>query len=98
MTLNATSVGVGRRDRFFLCMCSRSVFFLLLVLIFLLLVLMVMYQNRQVMVTSFTCFWFSGGASLSPDCWGGQDGGWPVIAISLLKMYVRMACEIWVGS
>ena len=29
MTLNATSVGVGRRDRFFLCMCSRNVFFII---------------------------------------------------------------------
>ena len=27
MTLNATSVGVGRRDRFFLCMCSKNCFF-----------------------------------------------------------------------
>ena len=30
MTLNATSVGVGRRDRFFLCMCSRNCFFFII--------------------------------------------------------------------
>ena len=40
---------------------------------------MVMYQNRQVMVTSFTCCWFSGGASQSPNCWGGGGDSYIVI-------------------
>ena len=52
MALHATYIGVGRRNRSFLCMCSRNCIFIIIIsnIIF---VLVVMYQNRQVMVTSF---------------------------------------------
>ena len=38
-----------------------------------------MCQNRQVIVTSFGCCWYSGGAPQSPDCWSscnvwGENG------------------------
>ena len=49
MALNATCVGVGRRNRLFLCMCSRNCVFIIVIII---VIGMVMFQNRQVMVTS----------------------------------------------
>ena len=51
---------------------------------------MVMYQNRQVMVTSFTCCWFSGSASQSPNCWGG-GGGWGMAGDSYIV--IKDVCE-----
>ena len=33
VVLNATSVGVGRRNRFFLCMCGRNCIFDIIILI-----------------------------------------------------------------
>ena len=65
MVLNATSVGVGRRNRSFLCMCSRNCIFDIIIIIIIInivfVVVVVMLQNRQVMVTSFGCCWYSGG-------------------------------------
>ena len=64
MVLNATSVGVGRRNRSFLCMCSRNCIFDIIIIIIsiniVFVVVVLMLQNRQVMVTSFGCCWYSG--------------------------------------
>ena len=63
MVLNATSVGVGRINRYFLCMCSRSCVFDIIIIIIInivFVIVVVMLQNRQVMVTSFGCCWYSG--------------------------------------
>ena len=64
MVLNATSVGVGRRDRSFLYMCSRNCIFDIIIIIIIInivfVVVVVMLQNRQVMVTSLGCCWYSG--------------------------------------
>ena len=65
MVLNAYSVGVGRRNRSFLCMCSRNCIFDIIIIIIMITIAFVavvsMLQNRQVMVTSFGCCWYSGG-------------------------------------
>ena len=59
MVLNATSVGAGRRNRSFLCMCSRNCIFDIIIIIIsiniVFVVVVLMLQNRQVMVTSFGC-------------------------------------------
>ena len=57
MVLNATSVGVARRSRYFLCMCGKTVFLTLLLLLLLLLstlhsLLVVMLQNSEQSVPS----------------------------------------------
>ena len=62
MALNATSVGVGRRNRFFLCICSRNCIFFISGIDIVFIVVMVMYQNRQVMLTSFGFFSIVGAA------------------------------------
>ena len=65
VVLNATSVGVGRRNRSFLCMCSRNCIFDIIIIIIIiniaLVAVVLMLQNRQVMVTLFNCCWYSGG-------------------------------------
>ena len=62
MALNATFVGVGRRNRFFLCMCSRSCFIAIIIVInIIVFIFVVMCQNRQVIVTYLGCCWCSGG-------------------------------------
>ena len=57
MVLSATSVGVGRRNVSFLCMCSRNCIFNIIVIIIIIniaiVVVLLMLQNRQVIVTSF---------------------------------------------
>ena len=58
MVLNATSVGVGRRNRSFLCMCSRNCIFdiiIMIIIINIVFVVVLMLQNQQVIVTSFGC-------------------------------------------
>ena len=99
MALNATSVGVWRRNSS--VSVAETVFIISIDIA--LVVVMVMYQNCQVMVTSFGSCWYSGCSPQSPDCWrsctlGAREGEgwgeWRVIAVSLLKMYARMACEI----
>ena len=75
MVLNATSVGVGRRNRSFLCMCSRNGNFDIVIITIIInigfVVVVVMIENRQVMVTSFGCCWYSGGipsrSGIKPD-------------------------------
>ena len=75
MVLNATSVGVERRNRSFLCMCSRNGIFDIIIIIIIInigfVVVVVMIENRQVMVTSFGCYWYSGGipsrSGIKPD-------------------------------
>ena len=65
MVLNVTSVGVGRRNRSFLRMCSRNCIFGIIIIIIVItivfVVVMLMLQNRQVMVTSFRSSWYNGG-------------------------------------
>ena len=55
----------------FLWMCSRNYVFDVIIIILIInnVFVVVMLQNRQVMVTSFGCCWYSGGASQSLDCW-----------------------------
>ena len=57
MVLNATSVGVGRRNRSFLCICSRNCIFDIIIIIIIINIVfaavVVMLQSCQVMVTSF---------------------------------------------
>ena len=87
MALNATSVGVGRRNRFFLCMCSRNCISVIISVDIVFPIVMVMCQNCQVMVISFGYCWYrrggGGGYPQSPDCWSSCNvrgkvdaGGW----------------------
>ena len=64
--LNATSVGVGRKNRSFLCICSKNCIFEIIISIIIIInivfaVVVVMLQNRQVMVIYVGCCWYSGG-------------------------------------
>ena len=65
MVLDATSVGVGRRNRSFLYMCSRNCIFGIIIIIIIInivfTVVLLMLQNQHVMVTSFGYCWYSGG-------------------------------------
>ena len=65
MILNAISVGLERRNKSFLCMCSRNCIFDIIVIIVVVnivfIVVVLMIQNRQVMVPSFGCCWYIGG-------------------------------------
>ena len=54
--MNATSVGVGRRNRSFLCNrnCIFDIIIIIIIIInFVFVIVVLMLQNRQVMVTSF---------------------------------------------
>ena len=57
VVLNATYVGAGRRNRSFLCMCSRNCVFDIIVINIIIkivfVVVVMLLQNRQVMLTSF---------------------------------------------
>ena len=71
MVLNAISVGMERRNRSFLCMCSRNCVINIMIIIIIInivfVAVVVILQNRQAMVTSFGCCWCSGDISRSPD-------------------------------
>ena len=73
VALNVTSVGVGRRNRLFLFMCSRKCLIIIIIIIIIIItvfaVAVVMFQNHQKMVTFFGCCWYSGGAPQSPNYW-----------------------------
>ena len=80
---NVTSVGMGRRNAFLLCLCSRNCIIIITIIVFV--VVVVMFQNRQLIVTSLGYCWYSGGGSpQSPNCWSscnvwremgvGEDG------------------------
>ena len=73
MVLNATSVGVGRRN--FLCACSRNCIFIVIIIIIVAVVVMVMFQNHQVIVTSLGCCWYSGGTPRVPIVVAAMPGG-----------------------
>ena len=96
MELNATSVGVGRRNGSFLCMCSRNCIFNIVIIIIVIIIIIiiiiinivffvvVMFQNCQVMVTSFDYCWYSGGPirvaivivpATSRGIWVRRNGG-----------------------
>ena len=53
------------------CECVAETVFLILLLLSnnVFVVVVMMLQNRQVMVISFGCCGYSGGAPQSPDCW-----------------------------
>ena len=57
MVLNATSVGVERRNRSFLgvCSCVFGIIIIIIIISIVFIVVVLMLQNRQVMVTSFGC-------------------------------------------
>ena len=71
MVLNVISVGMGRRNRSFLCMCSRNCVINIMIIIIIInivfVVVVVILQNRQVIVTSFGCCWRSGDIPQSSD-------------------------------
>ena len=71
MVLNVISVGMGRRNRSFLCMCSRNCVINIMIIIIIInivfVVVVVILQNRQVMVTSFGCCWCSEDIPQSSD-------------------------------
>ena len=99
-------MGWGEEIDFSSVCVVETVFLLLLALNIAFVVVMVMYQNRQMIVTSFgCCCGYSGGTLpesrllefLQRPGENVSGGGWRVIAV-LLKMYVKMACEIWVGG
>ena len=103
MVLNTISVGVGRRNRSFLCISSRNRIFDIIIVIIniVFVVVVVMLQNHKVIVTSFSCCPCSGDIprvltvrvpATSRGRW--VQGGWRMIVVLLWKMYVRMACEI----
>ena len=103
MVLNTISVGVGRRNRSFLCISSRNCIFDIIIVIIniVFVVVVVMLQNHKVIVTSFSCCPCSGDIPRVltvrvPATSGGRwvQGGWRMIVVLLWKMYVRMACEI----
>ena len=82
VAFNANSVGVGRKNKFFLCMCSKNCDVIINIIVYI--VEVVVCQNCQVIMTSFGCCWYSGGAPQSPNCssscnvWlkmGAGDGG-----------------------
>ena len=62
----SASGGEGRRNRFFLRMCSRNCISFIISIDILFVVVMVIYQDCQVMVTSSGFCWYSGGAPRVP--------------------------------
>ena len=75
---------------------AETVFLILLLLLSnnIFVVVVMMLQNHQVMVTSFGCCWYNGGAPQSLDCWSSCNiwwkmsaRGWRGIVILLWKMY-----------
>ena len=57
----------------FSCACVAETIFLISLLLTLNLLLWwyltLMFQNREVIVTSFGCYWYSWDSPQSPDCW-----------------------------
>ena len=91
------------------CECVAETVFLILLLLLLsnniFVVVVMMLQNRQVMVTSFGCCWYNGGAPQSLDCWSSCNiwwkmsaRGWRGIVILLWKMYLGWYAGILVGG
>ena len=70
MVLNATSVAQWRRNKSFLCTCSRNCIFDIIIIIIIInivfVVVVLILQNRQVMVTSFGCCLYIGGMPHAP--------------------------------
>ena len=71
MILKTTSIGAGRRNRSFLCMCSRNFIFGIVIIVIIItsiviIIRVLMLQNRQVMITSFGCCWYSGASRHAP--------------------------------
>ena len=68
MACNATFFGVGRRNIFFLCICTRNCIIITIVIINIIvyIVVVVVCQNRQVIATCLGCCWYSGGAPRVP--------------------------------
>ena len=101
MALNATSVGVGRRNRFFLCMCSRNCISVIISVDIVFPIVMVMCQNCQVMVISFGCCWYrrGGGGGSTPrvlivgvpatsgERWMREDGA-PLFSIVMMSDFL----------
>ena len=62
MVLNATSAGVGRKNRSFLCMCIKNCITIIKInIVFVVVVLMLQSHQVIVIVTSFGCCWYSEG-------------------------------------
>ena len=54
MALNATSVGMGRRNRFFLCMCSRKCIVITIIVIIIIIVYIVVVVNSMHLQSTYT--------------------------------------------
>ena len=102
MALNITSVGMEKRIRFFLYMCSRNCIIIIVIInIIMYIVVVVMCQNRQMIVTSLGCSWYSGGSLQSLDCWsscnvqgktcGEMEGNSSIVIEDICE---RIACKI----
>ena len=69
MVVNATSVGVGRINRSFLCNrnCIFDIIIIIIIIInFVFVIVVLMLQNRQVMVTSFVVVGIVGPSPHAP--------------------------------
>ena len=102
MALNTTSVGMEKRIRFFLYMCSRNCIIIIVIInIIMYIVVVVMCQKRQMIVTSLGCSCYSGGSPQNLDCWsscniqrktcGGMEGNSSIV---IEDICARMACKI----
>ena len=70
MAFNVTSVGVGRRNRFFFCMCSRNcIIIFVIVNVIAYLAVVAMCQSHPVILIFLGCCWYSVAASQIPNCW-----------------------------
>ena len=73
-------------------MCSRNC--IIVIIIIVLLVVVMMFQYCQVIVTSLGSCWYGEYAPRVLIVGKMGAGRWREIAVLLLKMYIKMACEI----
>ena len=96
----------GEEINFSFCMFNRNCIFNIGIIINIaFVVVVVMFQNGQVMITSFDCFQYNGCFRQSLDCWSSYNfrgkmgvGRRKVIMVSLQKSDVRNVCEIQGGN
>ena len=92
----------GEEINYSFCMFNRNCIFNISIIINIaFVVVVVIFQNHQVMVTSFGCCWYSGCSRQSLYCLSScifqgkmGVGRWRVIVVLLWKIDVRNICEI----
>ena len=94
------------------CVCVAETVLLTLLFqsLFVLVVVVVMFQNHQVMVTSFDWCWCCGDTPQSPDCWSScnaqekivrvEDGGWLWYCYGrcMWEWYVKSRWEVGINA